>query len=156
MSSSIPASRNADGDPRWKAVVMERQAFPMRCLIVDDSASFLAAACRVLEGEKIDVVGVASTIADAIRCFQTLRPDVTLIDIDLGGESGLELAERLHQTGSPVPVRVILISTHAKQDFADVIATSPAVGFLAKSALSPDAILGILGESKHVQEGDNG
>jgi hypothetical protein len=40
---------------------------------------------------------------------------------------------------------VILISTHAEQDFADMIAASPAVGFLCKSALSPGAIRDLLG-----------
>jgi hypothetical protein len=35
---------------------------------------------------------------------------------------------------------VILISTHSEQDFADMIADSPALGFVPKFALSPDAI----------------
>jgi hypothetical protein len=35
---------------------------------------------------------------------------------------------------------VILISTHAEQDYADLIAASPAVGFVSKAALSADAI----------------
>jgi len=46
---------------------------------------------------------------------------------------------------------VILISTHAEPDLADMIETSPAIGFLAKSALSAGAItaaIGRLGESK--------
>jgi hypothetical protein len=40
---------------------------------------------------------------------------------------------------------VILISTHAEQDFVDMIATSPAIGFLAKFALTPDAIRDLVG-----------
>jgi hypothetical protein len=35
---------------------------------------------------------------------------------------------------------VILISTHAEQDYAELIAASPAIGFLSKTALSADAI----------------
>ena len=59
------------------------------------------------------VVGVASTSAEALRLFEELRPDVTLVDINLGGESGFELAEQLHRAGGSSPSPVILISTHA-------------------------------------------
>lgn len=155
-SSSFPASGNACHYPRWKADVMAEPTFPMRCLIVDDNASFLAAARHVLESEEITVVAVASTSADALRCFHGLRPDVTLVDIDLGGQSGFELAERLHHAGLPTPSPVILISAHAEQDFADMIATNPAAGFLAKSALSPAAIRELLRGSTSFQEGDHG
>jgi len=114
----------------------------LRCLIVDDSARFLDAARGLLEGQGITVVGVASTSAEALRRVEELRPDVTLLDIDLGGESGLELARRLHGQAGPAPV--ILISTHAEQDYQELIAASPAVGFLPKTALSATAIRDLL------------
>ena len=116
----------------------------MRCLIVDDSPRFLAAARGLLERQGISIVGVASNSADALQRAGELRPDVTLLDIDLGGESGLELARRLHDQAGLVPVPVILISTHAEQDYAELIAASPAIGFLPKTALSGDAIRGLL------------
>jgi CheY-like chemotaxis protein len=125
----------------------------MRCLIVDDSADFIDAARGLLECEGITVVGVASTSADALRSFEELRPDVTLVDINLGGESGFELAEQLHRAGGPSPV--ILISTHAAQDFADMIESSPAVGFLSKSALTCCAIHDLVGGSARLEEGDH-
>jgi CheY-like chemotaxis protein len=112
----------------------------LRCLIVDDSPRFLDAARGLLEREGITVVGVASTSAEALRRTEELRPDVALLDIDLGGESGLELARRLHREAGPSPPRMILISTHAEQDYADLIAASPAVGFLSKADLSASAI----------------
>jgi DNA-binding NarL/FixJ family response regulator len=112
----------------------------MRCLIVDDSPRFLEAARGLLERQGIAVVGVASTSAEALQQAERLRPDVTLLDIDLGGESGLELARRLHQASGSGASRVILISTHAEQDYAELIAASPVVGFLPKAALSVGAI----------------
>jgi DNA-binding NarL/FixJ family response regulator len=116
----------------------------LRCLIVDDSSRFLDAARGLLERQGITVVGVASTSADALQRVQELRPDVTLLDIDLGGESGLELARRLHGQANPAAAPVILISTHAEQDYAELIAASPAIGFLSKTALSADAIRSLL------------
>ena len=117
----------------------------MRCLIVDDSADFVAAARHLLEHAGIKVVGVASTSAEALRCFEEQRPDVTLVDVNLGSENGFELAEQLHRSGLPAPSSVILISTHAEQDFADLIAISPAIGFLAKFALTADTIRDLVG-----------
>jgi len=111
----------------------------MRCLIVDDSPDFVDAARGLLERHGI-VVGVASSGAEALSRFAELRPDVTLVDIDLGGESGFDVIEQLHQVGAQSPSPLIFISTHALQDFADMVDSSPAVGFLAKSALSADAI----------------
>jgi DNA-binding NarL/FixJ family response regulator len=116
----------------------------LRCLIIDDSPHFLDAARGLLEREGIAVVGVASTGADAVRSVEALRPDVTLLDIDLGGESGFDVATRLHRdTDHPQP-RVILISTHAEQDYAELVAACPVVGFLSKSALSAGAIRELL------------
>ena len=112
----------------------------VRCLIVDDSPYFLDAAGGLLAGEGISVVGVAKTSTDAIEQVRRLHPDVLLIDIDLGGESGLALAARLRSEAFVPEPKIILISTHEEQDFADLIAASPAVGFLPKTALSGDAI----------------
>jgi CheY-like chemotaxis protein len=119
----------------------------MRCLIVDDSVDFADAARGLLECEGIAVVGAAASSADALQLFEELRPDVTLVDINLGGESGFELAEQLHRAGGPSPAPVILISTHAAQDYTAMIDTSPAVGFLSKSALTCAAIHDLVGGS---------
>jgi CheY-like chemotaxis protein len=116
----------------------------LRCLIVDDSARFLNAARRLLERQGMVVVGVASNSAEALQRAEEVRPDVTLLDIDLGGESGLELARRLHRQAHRAPAPVILISTHAEQDYAELIAASPTIGFLPKTALSADAIRQLL------------
>lgn len=117
----------------------------MRCLIVDDSPSFGAAARRLLENEGIAVVGVTSTLAEARVCFEELRPDFALVDVNLGAESGFELAQQLHRDGWLARSSVILISTHAEQDLAEMVADSPAVGFLSKSVLTPGAIRDLLG-----------
>jgi DNA-binding NarL/FixJ family response regulator len=126
----------------------------VRCVIVDDSADFIEAARRLLEHDGINMVGLASTSADALRCVQDLRPDLVLIDVDLGVENGFELAEQLHRSGLPASPPVIMMSAHNEQDLADLIAASPAAGFVPKLSLSADAIRDLLAGSADLDEGD--
>jgi two-component system, NarL family, nitrate/nitrite response regulator NarL len=117
----------------------------IRCLLVDDNDAFLKAASVLLQREGVTVVGVASNTAGALRQALALRPDVILVDIGLGDESGFDLARLLTQDGQGCSAKVILISTHAEVDYAGLIAESPAAGFLVKSDLSARAIGQILG-----------
>jgi two-component system, NarL family, nitrate/nitrite response regulator NarL len=106
----------------------------IRCLIVDDNQRFLAAARLLLEREGVSVVGVATTSAEALNLEEQLRPDVALVDIRLGEESGFDLARRLSST-------VILISTDERSEHPEEIAASPAAGFIPKAQLSAAAVL---------------
>ena len=119
---------------------------PLRCLIVDDNALFLEAASELLEREGVRVVGTASSIADALGQARQLRPDIILVDIVLDPESGFDLARQLAETES-AGATVILISTHAEADFADLIDEAPAAGFVPKSQLSARTIQQLLGAS---------
>jgi DNA-binding NarL/FixJ family response regulator len=114
-------------------------AMTIRCLIVDDQDCFLRSARDVLESDGIDVVSVAATSAEALQRAEELHPDVALIDIMLGAEFGFDLAYTFEQT-LPEPPCVIMISTYAETDLADMITASPAIGFLSKAHLSGGAI----------------
>lgn len=112
----------------------------MRCLIVDDNGDFLRAASALLESDGLTVVGVASTGAEAHRACRELKPDAVLLDIDLGAETGFEVARQLAGPASPHSPRVILVSAHSAQDFEELITEIPGVSFLAKERLSGAAV----------------
>jgi DNA-binding NarL/FixJ family response regulator len=116
------------------------RAVTLRCVIVDDSSAVLRAASELLESEGIAVVGVAANGDEAVRLMEEMKPDVMLVDIDLGPESGFDLARRLELTRGSTGSRTILMSTHDEADFVKLIAASPAIGFLPKSDLSAKAI----------------
>ena len=120
---------------------------PLRCLLVDDNEAFLKTASLLLEREGLTVMGMASSIAGALQQARALRPDVILVDIGLGDESGFDLARLLAQDGQGGGAEVILISTGAEADYAELIAESPAAGFLAKTELSVRGISRILGHT---------
>jgi DNA-binding NarL/FixJ family response regulator len=117
---------------------------PLRCLIVDDNVAFLQAAGRLLERQGVAVVGLASNTADALHQVDELAPDVVLVDIVLGGESGLDAARELSRRNDGGPT-VILISTHAEADFADLVDEASTAGFVPKAELSADAIRRLAG-----------
>ena len=119
----------------------------LRCLLVDDSDAFLEAASVLLAREGVTVAGVASSAAEALRKARALRPDVVLVDIGLGDESGFDLARLLARDGQGGGAAVILISARAETDYAELIAESPAAGFLPKSELSARCIGRILGRT---------
>jgi DNA-binding NarL/FixJ family response regulator len=116
----------------------------IRCLLVDDNDAFLQAAGVLLQAEGLTVAGVASNSAEALRQARALRPDVILVDIGLGDESGFDLARLLARDRQGGSAEVILISARAETDYAELIAESPAAGFLLKSELSAQAISQIL------------
>ncbi|MDX6203137.1 MAG: hypothetical protein QOF82_855 [Frankiales bacterium] len=93
------------------------------------------------------IVGVASTGAEALLGAERWRPDVILIDLDLGGESGLELARQLNSQTGLAPFQSVLVSAHDEQDYRDLIAASPAIGFLPKTSLSAHAVYELLANS---------
>jgi len=112
----------------------------LRCFIVDDSPRFLDAARVLLEAQGIAVVGVASTGSDGVDGVLAAEPDVVLVDIDLGAESGFDVVRRLQREAPATRGRLLLISTHDDSDYAELIDASPAVGFVSKTALSATAI----------------
>ena len=130
----FPGSFNAEPNGTCEA-----DHVPLRCLIVDDNPSFLEAAGTLLGREGVAVAGVASNGAEALRQARELRPDVVLLDIALGNESGFEVARDLAE-GDASGAAVILVSTHAESDFADLIEAAPVAGFVPKSKISADAI----------------
>jgi two-component system, NarL family, nitrate/nitrite response regulator NarL len=111
-------------------------AMRLLCVIVDDNLPFLRISRSMLERQGLTVVGIASTGAEALALAGALHPDIALVDISLGDESGFDVARQL---GGLVGT-VIMISSHAEDDYAELIASSPAVGFLSKTSLSADAI----------------
>jgi CheY-like chemotaxis protein len=119
---------------------------PVRCVIVDDSLEFLRTASELLECDGIDVVGAVSTGAQACRTCRLLKPDVALVDIYLGTETGFDVARQLADQAGSEPPKVILISASVGGDIADMIADSPAVSFLPKEGLSGATIRRVLAQ----------
>ena len=115
---------------------------PLTCLIVDDSPPFFEAAQQLLADDGVVVVGFAATSDQAVNETLALAPDVALVDIDLGTESGFDVAQRLAELPAGPPV--VLISAESGSELAELVDASGALGFVSKTDLSGDAIRRLL------------
>src|SRR5215467_14170256 len=75
--------------------VMDSQTCPIRILLVDDHALFLAGVRSLIEDDrKLTIVNEATNHAEALRSAEH-RPDLILLDLDLGGEFSLDFLPEL-------------------------------------------------------------
>jgi DNA-binding NarL/FixJ family response regulator len=111
-------------------------------VIVDDHDGFCASARLLLEAEGFDVVATASEAVQALSATTLLRPDLVLLDIQLPGIDGFEVARSLADL--PRRPAVVLTSSRPAAAFGDRIRDAPVRGFLAKHELSGDALASFL------------
>ncbi|GAA1476537.1 hypothetical protein GCM10009623_09830 [Nocardioides aestuarii] len=135
----LPASGNGAA-----AAILDTGRVTLRVVIVDDSAPFRDLASRVLARDTIEVAGVAGTVVDALALVQEADPDVVLVDLHLGSESGLEVARRIAATAPANRPVVVLMSTHGENEVRELLPGSGAAGFLPKEQLSGGALRLIL------------
>jgi DNA-binding NarL/FixJ family response regulator len=111
-------------------------------LIVDDHDEFRTSARALLEAEGFAVVGEAADGAEAMEAVAALRPAVVLLDIQLPGRDGLDVAEGI--AAGPDPPAVVLISSREAKAYGPRLGEAPARGFIAKSELSGAALTSLL------------
>ncbi len=83
-------------------------ASPIRVFLIDDHRTVLWGLERLIEsaGPRMQVVGSAANHADALKMLGRASPDVILLDLDLGGESGLDAIAPL-MSGSKAKILVL-------------------------------------------------
>ena len=113
--------------------------------MVDDDESLCRSLARLLRACGIESVAYGSAedfLGDASRP----RFDCLLLDIQLGGMSGIELAQRLVDSGSTIPG--IFITAYDEPDLRDRAIRTGCAAFLRKSDPG-EAVIGALREAIH-------
>ena len=115
----------------------------VRVLVVDDQSPFRDAAGAVLEAMSgFTVVGSAATGEEGLALARSLRPDLVVLDVNLPGLGGVEVAHRLAQEGSAEVV--VLVSTYDESELGDELSRCGATGYLRKSDFGPDRLRELL------------
>jgi CheY-like chemotaxis protein len=116
-----------------------------RILIVDDHAPFRRVARALLERAGFAVVGEASDGLSALESVRRLDPDLVLLDIQLPGEDGFAVCERI-ALESTVPDRPLVVLTSGRPigTFRRRLARSQAAAFIGKTDLTGAALTAVL------------
>lgn len=116
----------------------------VRVLIVDDQAPFRAAAGAVVRlTPGFAVVGEAESGETALELVETLRPTLVIMDINMGGISGIEATRRI--TASHPDVKVVLLSTYQADDLPCDAATSGYAAYVNKEEFGPGVLTRLWG-----------
>jgi DNA-binding NarL/FixJ family response regulator len=110
-----------------------------RVVLVDDHPVVRAGIKNLLEqAHDIQVVGEASDGTQAIRLVDELKPDVLLLDMEMPGLSGNEVAQKLQEKGAEV--RILALSAHDDKQYIQELLSNGASGYLIKEEV-PETIV---------------
>ena len=104
---------------------------PIRIMLVDDHRSVLWGLEKLIEGEnpRMFVIGKATTSAEAMRLLDSAKPDIILLDIDLGGESGINAIQALIAKSN---ARVLVLTGSRDSSVHDSAVLAGAMGVVEK------------------------
>jgi DNA-binding NarL/FixJ family response regulator len=113
-----------------------------RVLIADDHPVFRFGLRALLNGEPgVEVIGEATTGEEAVALIESLRPDVTLMDINMPGINGIE-ATRRATSGAP-QAGVLILTMFEDDDSVFAAMRAGARGYLLKGAAPEDTLRAI-------------
>lgn len=103
----------------------------IRVLLADDEAMIRSALAALLDLEEdIEIIATCADGDEAVAEALRLRPDVCLLDLEMPGLDGVEVAERLRDAGG---VRCVVVTRHARPGVLRRALASGVAGFLPKS-----------------------
>jgi DNA-binding NarL/FixJ family response regulator len=102
-----------------------------RILIVDDHPLFREGLQQLIERDpELTVCGEAAGVPDAMETIASLKPDLVLVDISLGGASGIELIKAIKTEYEELPV--LVVSMHDESLYAERALRAGAMGYVMK------------------------
>jgi len=104
---------------------------PTRVYVVDDHPLVRESLMGLIRNQSdLEVCGEAGTAREAFAEIPTSRPDVVIIDLSLGDESGLELIKDLHSRQADL--RILVLSMHEENVYAERVLRAGANGYIMK------------------------
>lgn len=103
----------------------------MNIVIVDDDALVALSLKTILEtGKNIEVLAIGSSGEDGVRLYEQLSPDVLLMDIRMGGMTGLEAAEKILKKDKTA--KILFLTTFSDDDYIIKALEIGARGYILK------------------------
>jgi DNA-binding NarL/FixJ family response regulator len=125
-----------------------------RVFLVDDHAMFREGLRQLIEREPdMAVCGDAADAGAALEGIHATNPDLVVVDISLGGTSGIDLIKSIKKDDEDLPV--LVVSMHDESLYAERALRAGAMGFVMKHEPSKTvkaAIRKVLGGDMHLSE----
>ena len=104
----------------------------MRVLLIDDHALIRSGVASALAQKNFEVVAEASSFSQGLAMLNTHKPEITLIDINLGSGSGIDLIKQAKKDG--VDSKFVVLTMHDDNQTLEAAKAAGAVAFITKSA----------------------
>ncbi|WP_312018645.1 response regulator transcription factor [Streptomyces sp. I05A-00742] len=119
---------------------MTTEATPLRIVVADDERMVRTALCSILNAEPdLEVVGEATTGAEALSVTRSLRPDIVLMDVRMPQVDGIRATEQI-LSAMDEPPRIIVVTTFENDSYVYDALRAGASGFLLKRAGADELI----------------
>jgi DNA-binding NarL/FixJ family response regulator len=104
-------------------------------VLADDHALYREGLAMALdERDELDLVGQASDGLEALALIERLGPDVALLDVQMPGDDGLGVCERLRTADPAPPTRIVLLSAFVEPALVERADRAGAAAYLSKHA----------------------
>jgi DNA-binding NarL/FixJ family response regulator len=115
---------------------------PSRVLVVEDHAVVLEGLTILIDDQPdFKVVGGAETIEQALKLVPQLKPDIVIVDISLGEQSGLDLIRQLHEERPNLPI--LALSMHDESLYAERALRAGAKGYIMKKEAMKNVMIAV-------------
>ena len=104
----------------------------MKVLLVDDHALIRSGVAAALAQKNFEVVAEASSVSQGLAMLNTHKPEITLIDINLGSGSGIDLIKQAKKDGASS--KFVVLTMHDDNQTLELAKAAGAVAFITKSA----------------------
>jgi len=104
----------------------------MKIAIIDDHSLIRSGVTAALANSNYEVVAEASSVEEGLAVINSLKPDICLIDINLGSGNGIDLIKKSLSNGGKS--KFVVLSMHDDLATLDLAKQAGASGYLTKGA----------------------
>ena len=112
----------------------------LRIVVADDNIAFLAKLVSVLATE-FEVVSTAEDGKSALECIRLCQPNVVVLDLEMPGLNGIEVAKEL--TKCPSRPAVVICSVENAPEIVEAARQAGALGYVFKFRITEDLIVAV-------------
>ncbi len=111
----------------------------IKLIIADDHHIFRKGILSIVsEDDGIEITGEAANGDDALKLIEEMNPDIAILDIDMPGLSGLDVARKVKS--EKLPVKIVILTIHKDKEYFDEALELDIKAYVLKESIANDLI----------------